>query len=136
MLAWAGHAKSDAVLAFVGVWLLALIFQRIRTATLLRSGLVMHTLSPGTSWLVRLLLPWIEKERAARVTGAGLCFAVGGLIAAASEALGGMIMCCFFSTFFTLAVEAEVRKRQRQRMSDQRIEMAQRAAMYRGYEDD
>ena len=131
MVAWGAHAKSPAVLAYAGVWLVALACQRVRTAVILRRGWVMHTRSPGRSWLVRRLVPWIERERAAKLTEAVLCFAGGAALTAVSEPLGLMILGVFFSTFASEAIDAEALKRQRQRMSDQRIEIGQRADVYR-----
>ena len=128
MLFWASAQGSGGMLLFVGLWLVALVMQRVMTFRRRRTHIV-HSRYMGTSWPARLI-PFTSEQTAA-ATEPLLCFVVGICIAPVSESLAIFVMLGVVSLLVTYAFQAEADRREIQAMRDAQIEQQWRAERFR-----
>ena len=130
MLSWGAFANCVPMFVFFLLWLVALIFQRIRSFSNWRRGIAIHSRYNGTPWISRRLFPRVS-ELNARGVDAFICFAVGGVIAQFNQPLGLYIMAGFFSVMFTEAIMVEANRRRLRQMRDAEIEQRYFAETYK-----
>jgi len=128
-------AQEDVVMLwFTGAWIVALIFQRIRTAHLVSLGWREHSYYSGWPWFAMLF--GIKDEHAAKGCEACLCFFIGLLLMPFSPALGGFVMFGFVSLLFVLLTRMAGNRRQVTAMRDLQFEQRAMADRMRGRRND
>lgn len=130
ILGYGSFAQCYAMFPFFGLWMLAVICQRIRQFVNWRRGVIIHSFFNGDPWVSKRLFPRLSELNAKGVDGF-LCLAIGGVIAQFDKPFGLFIMAGFVSILFTEAVMVEATKRRLQAMRDSEVEQRYYADKFR-----
>jgi hypothetical protein len=132
----AGFTGSSSMLTYLGVWLIAVAFQRLHTYRLSSRGVVLHSRYEGWPWLGFKLGGGRNLDK--RLTGAVfviepvLCFGIGGMFMSLGEVIvGRFLMCGAGALLFREAVHRMIDQRRVQAMCDAQIEQEYLANEYR-----
>lgn len=119
-----GAATEDvAMFYFLGVWLVALALQRMKTfASTSRSGWQGHSRYGGYPWLAKMVCPFVKNETSLHLITGLLCIPIGTLLCPISKPLGAFVIAGCGSMLFTLGVHQELMRVRTQRMRDAEIE--------------
>ena len=116
MCFWLGHTRSLTVFRFMGVWIVAVIVQRIMSSRREASRY------EGRPWLV-MLLPFIKTEEAAVAMEPLIVALIGFLLVPYSEPLALMILASAFGLAVLHGIHVGIRRREEIAMNDAEIEM-------------
>jgi len=130
ILGWGAYANCLPMFGFFGLWLLALIFQRIKSFGNWRKGMVVHSRYNGYPWFAKRIFPRMS-ELNAKGIDAFLCLAVGGLICQFNQPFGFYVMAGCASIMFTECMMVESMKRRLRQMRDAEIEQRYLAETYK-----
>jgi hypothetical protein len=132
MVCYASFARVPGMLPYIGVWLVAVILQRIKTFAMIRKGVVVHSRYWGYPRLA-FMVPFVRKEKTARnVIEPWLCSAIGVALSYWSPGVGGFVFIAGWANAIAGAIVVEVNRKKLQAMRDAEIEQRHLAAMYRG----
>jgi hypothetical protein len=131
-----GGLRAPGMFLYLGVWLLALMIQRISTFRLVRQGWRAHSRYAGYPALA-MKLPGVSERTAVMLIEPLLCVLVGALIyCTVSEGVGVFVMLSFVSLLFRLALDQEITRKRVQKMRDAELEQRYLADRFRGEVDD
>lgn len=117
---------------YLGVWLLALACQRIRTFWLVRHGAVWHSRYEGYPWLALCFLRDGKESKARLLVEPVLCLLIGVALYQFYPRLGGFVMAGFLSMTMLEVINRELDRRRLAAMRDAEIEQRWLGARYRG----
>lgn len=124
-------AEDPVLLMFLGLFLLALILQRLKTFQLYRQGVEWHSQYGGYPFLA-LKIPLVRSEGTAKAFEPIFCLLIGPCLCPLSEPLGLFVMLGFFSLLFVRAFETQIMSNRMRAMRDAAIEQRNMAAIFRG----
>jgi hypothetical protein len=136
MLLVATLARIPELFPYVGVWLLAVLWQRTRTMRLVKQGAVWHSRYEGTPWLALRLMRSDKDSTARRMVEPMLCLAAGIVLYQVSPGLGGFVMAGCASMGMLAGINSELDRKRLAAMRDAEIEQRWLAARYRGQVDE
>jgi len=122
MIVYGGFANCDLMVPYMGIWLVLIVFHRIRTAWLLRRGWSIHTRYQGTPWL-GFMVPFVRKTETAKFWETSSCLVIGPYLCYVNESLGQFILFGYFGLLAKWAIDNHIEIKRIQRMRDAEIEM-------------
>jgi hypothetical protein len=134
MWAYAALAPCPELVPFFGVWLVVVIIQRLRTAQLVRRGVVMHSRYAGDP-LVMKFLPFIGVGTA-KLLEVMICFAAGLVLGAYWPPLGGFVLIGAVAMVIMFSIDDQIIRNRQQAMRDAELEQRFYADLHRGRRDD
>lgn len=123
------------MLDFIGLWLIAVLVQRLRTVCLVASGVVWHSHYAGEPSFARGM-PFVKTDRGARTVEQFVCVVVGLLLLPVSAELGVFVMAGGLSLAVVLGIDLEITRNRVRAMRDAAIEQRHLATLYRGESTD
>ena len=132
---YAALAPCPQLVPFFGIWLVFVIIQRLRTAQLVRRGVVMHSRYAGDP-LVMKFLPFIRTVGTANLLEVMICFAAGLVLAAYWPPLGGFVLIGAGGMVIMFSIDDQIIRNRKQAMRDAEIEQKFLADLHRGRRDD
>jgi len=115
-------AVDPHMLIWLGLWLVAVIVQRIITIRTRLKGAIIHSRWNGHPWLA-MKFPFVKREETAmQFIEPMMCFAFGALLMAWSQFMGMFLMAGFISLLGRGGIEQEIFNRRLTRMRDAEIE--------------
>lgn len=129
------ETQDQAMLAYLLLWLAALMYQRARTNWLVARGWQVHSRYWGWPWLAMLFLVKKSEDRAKNLEPL-LCFFIGGLLCSVSPNLGFLVLSGIVSLTITRGVYLEATKRRVTAMRDLQIEQKVFAEQVRNWGKD
>jgi hypothetical protein len=130
MLLYAEIRQDRAMLPYIGIWLVALAGNRLRTVWMAFRGVADHSHYNGFPWLA-MALPFVKREGTARVLEPVLCFLGGQALLGVSVPLGEFVMAGALSLAVLEGVARMSISRRVIAMRNAEIEMRQLAEFYR-----
>ena len=113
---------DPAMKAFLVMWLVAQIVQRVRSFRNKRRGMRIHSRYAGYPWLA-MRVPFVRSETVAvRFVEPLLCLTAGWVLMHLSRPLGGFVMLGCVSFFIRNNIDAEIQRVRLRQMDDARIE--------------
>lgn len=130
MLFYATFAQCPAMLVYFGLWILAVICQRIKQYRNWRRGVILHSYYNGYPWLVKRVMPRIS-ERNAKGVEAFLCMFIGFGLAQFDPPLGWFVIAGGVAIWLEETLAVEQTRRRLQMMRDAEIEQRCLAEQYK-----
>jgi hypothetical protein len=127
-----GLGRIPELFPYLGIWLLALACQRVRTLWLRKQGAVWHSRYEGYPWLALSLLRNGKEWQAKLLIEPVLCLLAGVVLYQFYPALGSFVMAGFVSMAMLEAINRELDRRRLAAMRDAEIEQRWLGARYRG----
>lgn len=122
MFWWAADETDQIMGAYVGLWLLALMFQKARTLALIRKGKRIHSHYWGDPWLA-MKVPFVRtKDTAIKLVEPLICLLTGVVLNSVSEGLGKLWILGFLSLPIRNAIEHVSTEARLQAIDDAEIE--------------
>jgi hypothetical protein len=107
---------------YLGLWIIAVVLQRIATFRNRYRGLVVHSRYGGYPWLA-MRMPLVRRESTALlIVEPLLVFGLGGVLYTCSADFGHFMMACAVALFLKCLVEKAIHYKRLQRMRDAEIE--------------
>jgi hypothetical protein len=123
--------KDQAMSGLLGLWLLAVIVQRVRTRLAIHRGEIIHSRYAGYPWLA-MKMPFVRKEQTAvGIVEPMVIFLVGVLLCPLSVDVGGLVSTSAVSLMLQHGIEAEIDRKRMQQMRDAEIEQRYYAERFR-----
>jgi hypothetical protein len=136
MVLYGSLARVPEMFPYIGVWLVAVILQRVKTFELARKGVVVHSRYWGYPKLA-FMVPFVRKERTARAcVEPMLCCVIGGALTYWSPGVGAFVIVAGWANAIAGAIVVEVDRKKLQAMRDAEIEQRYLAGRYRGEIDE
>jgi hypothetical protein len=127
---YATFAKVPDMFGFWGIWLCAVVVQRLRTLVVVSRGTVMHSRFGGYLW-VGSLFGIVKSYKAAQFIEFIVCLGAGNLLKSVSPGVGSFVMAASGALLIVALIENQALEMKVQRMHDAEIEMQTMADMYR-----
>ncbi len=131
ILLYGGLMNCYEMFIYLCVWLVAVIYQRVKQFRNRMNGFVQHSRYNGYPALAYKLFPRIQSEGNAKGAEAFLCLGVGWLLTYVSQPLGWFVMAGWVSIMFSEGLGVELRRKKLQAMRDAEIEQQALAEEYR-----
>lgn len=131
ILLYACAMEDPASLLFLGIFLFALVIQRLKTFQLYRAGVEWHSYYAGYPWLA-MRCPLVRSEGTAKWLEPAFCLLIGSCLCPLSEPLGLFVTLGMFSLMFVRGFETQIMANRMRAMRDSAIEQRNMAAIFRG----
>lgn len=128
MIVYGAHVRDEHVFLYVGVWLVALLSQRIDSIVCRRRGLLIHSRYAGRPYAAMLLAPFIRNERTAKLLVEPIfCLVTARMLADWSQAVSALVGSTAFSIIMSELLDCHMQKQREQAVIDSRLEMQELA---------
>jgi hypothetical protein len=127
-------SESQELLAFTGVWTIALVIPRIEARKLFNKGLYQYSSYTGFPWLTVRLCPSFSEIRAKNMEPL-ICLGIAFLALQVNEAIGSLLMVGALSLAGVRISDAYSNFREATALRDAEIAMRQAAMRYRGWDE-
>jgi len=128
-------ARCPEMFDFFVAWLVFVILQRLRTAKIVASGVVMHSKYPG-DLMVMKIFPRLRKVSNAKALEAMLCIFGGLALTQVSQKLGGFVALGGLAMAILAAIDMQAMNNRKEAMRDAELEQRFLADLHRGRRDD
>jgi hypothetical protein len=137
MLLVGGLGRIPEMFPYVGLWLFMLLYQRSRTAKLVKQGTIWHSFYEGYPAIaLGCKLVRCSEAKAKQFIEPMLCLAVGVALTDFSQGLGMFVMAGCVSMAIVDGINREIDRKRLAAMRDAEIEQRWLVARYRGQVDE
>ncbi len=127
MFLYAAFCRVPEMFTYIGVWLVVLILQRMRTFRDARRGIVVHSRYWGDSLFAR----WFRRDATARNLELPLCLLAGAVLCDWSPGVGEFVMVAGVANTVATSIVRAAEQKRLEAMRDAEIEQRTLAARYR-----
>jgi hypothetical protein len=136
LLFWAGFSQDPLMVQFLGLWIVALVFQRACKLRLWWRGQRAHSRYTGRPWLMSVCPIFRNELLVKGFLEPMLCLCVGSALYQVSEHLGTFIMLGCFTLFLSIAMERQLNAARVRHALDAQLEVQWHAERIRGQRQD
>jgi hypothetical protein len=124
MLLYGSFANDGHVFQYVGIWIVALLSQRMDSIVCRRRGMLLHSRYAGRPYAAMLLAPFIKDEGMAKLlVEPSMCLASAWMLANWSPTVAQLVGYAAFSIIMVELLDRHMRHQHQQAVIDSRLEM-------------